>query len=150
MKSSNGPWRCEVDRGPNWLFVKLFPPALPAEQDELADNVWAIASRHFVYRLVVEMDLFDSLSSQTIDQLLELQSRLEAHGGALRVCGLSCECLERLEQPLHSHATRAAAVLGADHADHRLPTSHFEPAYPASEKKSHATAETASAALVAH
>jgi len=110
-----------VDRGPNWLFVKLRPedaldqPVPP----KMADELWSISSRHFIYRLVLEMDEFDSLPPGMMGQLVLLQERLAQCGGALRICGLTPECEEvlqecHLEAALPNHATRVAAVKGCE------------------------------------
>jgi hypothetical protein len=110
-----------VDRGPNWLFVKLRPKdnTSAAVPPKMADELWSISSRHFIYRLVLEMDEFESLPAGMMGQLVLLQERLAQCGGALRICGLSPECEEvlhecHLEAALPNHATRVAAVKGSD------------------------------------
>jgi anti-anti-sigma regulatory factor len=110
-----------VDRGPNWLFVKLRPGDKPAAAapPKMADELWSISSRHFIYRLVLEMDEFDSLPSGMMGQLVLLQERLTQCGGALKICGLSPECEVvlhecQLEAALPNHATRVEAVKGCD------------------------------------
>ena len=107
-----------VDRGPNWLFVKLRSkeeavPAVP----QIADKLWSISSRHFIYRLVLELEDLDEMPSGMMGQLVLLQSRLAQCGGALRICGLSPECEEalqscQLDSALPNHASREAAVMG--------------------------------------
>jgi anti-anti-sigma regulatory factor len=108
-----------VDRGPNWLFVKLRSkeeavPAVP----QIADKLWSISSRHFIYRLVLELEDLEEMPSGMMGQLVLLQSRLAQCGGALRICGLSPECEEslhscHLNSALPNHASREAAVMGA-------------------------------------
>jgi anti-anti-sigma regulatory factor len=108
-----------VDRGPNWLFVKVRTKKAPRKTvPRLADNLWAISARHFIYRLVVELDELDELPSAWMDELVELQSRLAECGGALRICGMSPECEETLQScqtdtVLMNHSSRAEAVLGS-------------------------------------
>jgi len=107
-----------VDRGPNWLFVKLRSkeeavPAVP----QIADKLWSISSRHFIYRLVLELEDLEEMPSGMMGQLVLLQSRLAQCGGALRICGLSPECEEslqscQLDSALPNHASREAAVMG--------------------------------------
>jgi hypothetical protein len=108
-----------VDRGPNWLFVK-FRTKRPrwGKAPHIADELWEIATRHFIYRVVVELDELDELPARWMDELVELQERLTACGGALRLCGLSPECEETLhsrhfEGALTNHSTRAEAVMGS-------------------------------------
>ena len=107
-----------VDRGPNWLFVKL-----RAKEDatgnvpQIADKLWSISTRHFIYRLVLELEDFEKMPSGMMGQLVLLQTRLAQCGGALRICGLSPECEEtlqscHLDSALPNHASREAAVMG--------------------------------------
>jgi len=111
--------KMEVERGPNWLFIKLRSQGKPLERvPQLADKLWAIASRHFIYRLVLELDELESLPSDVMGQLVLLQERLAQCDGALRICGLSPECEETLhdcqmDTALQNHSTRAEAVMGS-------------------------------------
>jgi anti-anti-sigma factor len=109
-----------VDRGPNWLFVRL-----RAKEDakgsvpQIADKLWSISSRHFIYRLVLELEGLEEMPSGMMGQLVLLQSRLAQCGGALRICGLSPECEEslhscHLDSALPNHASREAAVMGGN------------------------------------
>jgi anti-anti-sigma regulatory factor len=107
-----------VDRGPNWLFVKLRAKNNPlAEVPQIADKLWSISSRHFIYRLVLELEELEELQSGLMGQLVMLQERLAQCGGALRICGLSPECEEalhncHLDTALPNHASRTEAVMG--------------------------------------
>jgi anti-anti-sigma regulatory factor len=107
-----------VDRGPNWLFVKLRSrESSRAEVPQIAEKLWSISSRHFIYRLVLELEDLNELPSGMMGQLVMLQERLAQCGGALRICGLSPECEEtlhsfHLDSALHNHASREAAVMG--------------------------------------
>jgi hypothetical protein len=108
-----------VDRGPNWLFVKLRTKKAPrAAVPQIADKLWSISTRHFIYRLVVELDEFEELPPGWMDELIELQQRLTECGGALRICGVSPESDQSgtsgyLDCRLTNHATRAEAVMGS-------------------------------------
>ena len=107
-----------VDRGPNWLFVKLRPSRNWTEHlPQLADELWAIASRHFIYRLVLELEELKSLPTGLLEQLTLLQDRLVECDGALRICGLSAKCAQALcdaglDAALPNHPTRDAAIHG--------------------------------------
>ena len=113
-------FRLNVDRGPNWLFVKLRPQRHFAEDiPHVADELWAIASRHFIYRVVLELDELRQLPDDLVDQLVILQERLAQCDGSLRICGLSAECARKLREvhldaALPNYATRQAALLGGD------------------------------------
>jgi len=108
-----------VDRGPNWLFVKLRTKNDPqADVPQIADKLWSISTRHFIYRLVLELDDLEEMPSGMMSQLVLLQERLAQCGGALRICGLSPECEEsihscHLDSALPNHATREEAVMGS-------------------------------------
>src|SRR5688572_29537923 len=108
----------EVDRGPNWLMVKLRCDDPIDDAPQIADELWSIASRHFIYRLVLELEELESLPSGFMGQLVLLQERLAQCDGALRICGLSPECEEslhscQLESALPNHASREEAVMGS-------------------------------------
>jgi anti-anti-sigma factor len=107
----------KIERGPDWLIVQLHPTDEP--YDNMADRLWALLNQHFVYRLVLEMDYVDFFPSQLIGQLVMLHKRVLKNGGALRLSGLSDECLQalricRLDQALPHFPTRAEAVYGRE------------------------------------
>lgn len=111
--------RLNVDRGPNWLFVKLRSKGTRTRRaPRVADGLWSIATRHFVYRVVLELDELEALPPGMMAQLLLLQERLSQCGGALKICGMSDECLEtlhecHLDSTLPHYSTRTAAVMGS-------------------------------------
>jgi len=83
-------WELDVARGPGWLVVRFRPKdADAAEVAQLADELWSLAERHFVYRLVLELDLVNLLHSALVGQLLLLHRRLHDHDGCVKLCGLS-------------------------------------------------------------
>jgi hypothetical protein len=110
--------KLSVDRGPNWLFVKLRPSrnwkqVLP----HIADELWSVASRHFIYRLVLEFEELKSLPPGMTDELVLLHDRLLESDGALRICGLSTQCAEALckhglDAALPNHESGEAAIHG--------------------------------------
>lgn len=113
--------RCEIDRGPNWLFVRLSAAQLVDQSSrattKLTDELWAICQRHFTYRLVVELPDADSLSREMTSALATLGQRVGEHDGSLRVCGLTPKCEQRLHAahtPLKTFSNRREAVLCSD------------------------------------
>jgi anti-anti-sigma regulatory factor len=118
MVKSTLYWELSVDRGPDCLFVKIRTPDKRARGAErLADKLWSILSKHFVYRLVLEMEEVDRLPSPVIDELVTLKTRIQEHGGMLRLCGLSDTCRQalnesRLPGDLPNYQDRADAVVG--------------------------------------
>ena len=113
-------FKLSVDRGPNWLFVKLRPKRRFTDDiTQVADHLWSIASRHFIYRLVLELEELDAMPAVMIEQLVLLHERLTQCDGALRICGLSDDCAEalrecQLDAALPNYATRQDAVLGSE------------------------------------
>jgi len=110
-----------VDRGPDWLFVRLHPGE---QQDHLADELWALLSQHFIYRIVLEMDEVKFFPSLLMGQLVMLQKRVLQHDGALRLCGLSPQCKDalhlcRLDHALPNFECRTDAVYGNMHTKPR-------------------------------
>jgi anti-anti-sigma regulatory factor len=111
-------YQLDVDRGPNWLFVKVQPGERSGKSaPQIAEELWSISTKHFIYRLVLELDKFDSMPDGMMSQIVMLQERLAQHGGSLKLCGLSPECEQkihhyRLDSALPNHESRTAAVLG--------------------------------------
>lgn len=108
-------WSIDVDRGPDWLFMRLHPGT--HSPDDVADKIWSLADRHFVYRLVLEMNDVDMLPSRLMGQLVMLQKRVLQRDGSLRLCGLSPDCAQalrfcRLDKALPNFGSREDAVKG--------------------------------------
>lgn len=113
-------FKLTVDRGPNWLFVKLRPKRRFADDvAHIADELWSIASRHFTYRIVLELEELREIPPALVDQLVILQERLAHSEGSLRICGCSVGPLQNLcegdfDMALPVYGSRQAAVLGGD------------------------------------
>ncbi len=112
-------WNFDVDRGPDWVFVRLRPAHDGGtEENSLAAQVWSILEQSFTYRLVLELDCLDLLQSCLIAQLVMLSKRVHSHDGMLRLCGLSSvnqQVLKvcRLNGCLPNYDNRGDAVMGA-------------------------------------
>ena len=66
-------WELDVQRGPGWLLVRPTSPTQHVvEHFPLADRLWSLLERHFIYRLVLELDEVPALNSHLIGQLLLL------------------------------------------------------------------------------
>lgn len=103
MLDTSPALKLDVERGPDWIFIKVTPPDCWDKAPPLADAVWAILEQSFTYRVVLELDQIPLLRSCVIGQLILLARRVHTHDGLLRVCGLS----------EHNHEVLAAARLGA-------------------------------------
>lgn len=99
MVQVSSGWKLDVERGPDWLFVRLkSPPDGNAEGEPLAEQLWSLLEQHFMHRLVVELDAVPALRSYLIGQLAVLYKRIRQRGGMLRICGLN----ESQRQALHT------------------------------------------------
>lgn len=116
MQTAPG-WMADVERGPDWLFVRLAGEAQQSPEGELADGLWDVLRRHFAHRMVVQLDDIPQVSSRVLGQLANLSQRIEQHGGMLRLCGLSNAAREalrtaKLDRVLPCYENRTAAVMG--------------------------------------
>lgn len=108
----------DVDRGPDWLFLRLRnPPEGRGDCEDFAETVWDAMQQHFTHRIVLELDEVRVLHSRLIGQLVKLHKRVSANGGLMRVCGLSQASedalrIVRLDNHFPSFRTRADAVMG--------------------------------------
>lgn len=111
-------WNLALERGPDCLFVRLLSPADDAlEAPPLTETIWSLLEEHFTHRLVLEMQHVEVLSSYAIGQLVMLNRRIQAHGGMMRLCGLSeaargSLAMVRLDGRFPNYADRWDAVMG--------------------------------------
>jgi len=110
----------EIERGPNWLLVKLRGSAENTSGTEppLADRLWSVLQQHLVSRLVLELDQIGILDDGTIQALVELHQRISSNGGVMRLSGLSSPNERRLRSSgldgrLPSYRNRRDAVFGS-------------------------------------
>jgi anti-anti-sigma factor len=82
-------WDIEVDRGPDWLFVRPHGLSLRGQESGLAEHVWQLLEQSMTHRVVLELDDIGLLCSTVIGQLVLLQKRIHSQGGMIRLCGLS-------------------------------------------------------------
>ena len=111
-------WDFEVERGPDWLFVKprrAEPSAAVAVP--FAEQVWSLLEQQFTHRLVLQLSDIERLDSQLVGQLIWLYKRIHTHDGLMRVCELSDSneavlhaC--RVDTRFPSYRTREDAVMG--------------------------------------
>ena len=90
-------WEMEVDRGPDWLFIRLRgEEPFDTEGIELSSRCFQMMEQEFVQRAVIEMDEIDLLRSHLLGELVALRKRLQDQGGMLRLSGLSDDNYEVL------------------------------------------------------
>jgi anti-anti-sigma factor len=97
MLATASGWELDVERGPDWLLVKVRKGEEDAaEPAPLADELWSLLGRHFTYRLVLELDQIDLLNSYLIGQFVRLYKLIRERDGVMRLCGLSPQCAQVL------------------------------------------------------
>lgn len=110
-------WELYVERGPDWLIVKIESMDARGETPPVAEIIWSLMQQNLTHRLVLELDEVPVLNSFLIAQLTLLYRRISEHDGVMRLCGLSaynrrvlhtCRLDERF-QPYHN---RQEAVMG--------------------------------------
>ena len=111
-------WAMDIDRGPDWLFIKLVPPH-EADNGEipLAEMIWKKLEQCFCYRVVLELDDVGYLRSWMIGELVRLHKRVSTQGGMLRLSGVSHEAetvlrICRLADRFPAYRNRTDAVMG--------------------------------------
>jgi len=90
-------WQIAVERGPDWLFVRLESPSSGhhslvdslLSQANLADSLWKLLRESHTHRIVLELDSIDCLDDSLIAEISELGSRVQQEGGLIRISGLS-------------------------------------------------------------
>lgn len=111
-------WISEVDRGPDWLFVRLRAPAArDADVTPLAEQTWDLMRQHFASRIVLELEELPLLRSSFIGELVLLHKRVHSQGGIMRLAGLSDANqsvlrMMRLDDRFPQYRNRHEAVAG--------------------------------------
>ena len=87
-------WSMDLDRGPDWLFIRLRPPSGPAglagaAEVPLAEKILQQLQQSFCHRLVLELDAVPLLKSWMVSELVHLHKRIVTQGGTLRLCSVS-------------------------------------------------------------
>jgi anti-anti-sigma factor len=110
-------WELDVQRGPDWLLVRVNSLAESLEEPPLAEVIWEVLERHFTYRVVLELDQVNVLNSHLVGQLVQLYKLIRQRDGVMRICGLSPynrivlrTC--RLEDYFLPYRDREEAVMG--------------------------------------
>ena len=112
-------WTFDVERGPDWLFVKVHAPRNgDAEGIPLAEMIWDLMRQHLAHRVVLDMSELHILRSYAIGQMVQLHKRIYTSGGLMRVCGLSDDNYSvlvacRLNERFPHYATRSDAVMAS-------------------------------------
>jgi len=90
-------WKTELDRGPGWLFVKLYgPEGDGADATGLAECLRTMMLQEFKERLLLELEHVREMPLDLVDELHLLRDELERQGAILRLCGMAAEHETRL------------------------------------------------------
>jgi len=114
-----------VERGPGWLFIRLYDaPQGWLHEPPVSERIWAMLQQQFVYRVVVDLGELTELEPALITQLLQLRRRIDQHDGVMRLCGASPEGLDAIAQAglatrLPHFTNRAAALMASRPAQPR-------------------------------
>ncbi|MCA9269706.1 MAG: hypothetical protein KDA41_14600 [Planctomycetales bacterium] len=116
MQLASG-YEAEVERGPNWLFVRLRCDEAADGAALLCDELSALMQRHSARRMVVELDGLACVDDETARQIARLFDQVTGDGGLLRVSGATAAAQEKLTKAqgdgaVPCYATRHDAVLG--------------------------------------
>ncbi|MCA9248908.1 MAG: hypothetical protein KDA42_17395 [Planctomycetales bacterium] len=118
MRATEDRWHYKVERGPDWLFVKVVPPSQDqGDTPHIDTDILNLLRRHTAHRVVLELDEVAALPPQFLEELVALREQLEQDRGVMRLTGLSAPCLEQfranqLEGRLPTFPTRQEAVFG--------------------------------------
>ena len=111
-------WTMDIDRGPDWLFIRLAPPRNgDTGEIKLAEMIWQKLEQCFCYRLVLELNEVEFLRSWMIGELVRLHKRVTTQGGMLRLCGVNSDAqavlsICRLSDRFPAYRNRTDAVMG--------------------------------------
>ena len=111
-------WTMDIDRGPDWLFIRLSPPRHgDTGEIALAEMIWQKLEQSFCHRVVLELDEVGYLRSWMIGELVRLHKRVTSQGGMLRLSGISEEAesvlrICRLTDCFPAYRNRTDAVMG--------------------------------------
>ena len=119
MKVDLAPgWKTELDRGPDWLFVKLYGPnGEHADATGMAESLGMMMQQELKGRLLLEMEDVFEMPQDFVEELILLRDELERQGGVMRLCGMMVEHETILSQHdtsrrLTPFRDREEAVLG--------------------------------------
>ena len=119
MKVDLAPgWKTELDRGPDWLFVRLYGPnGEEADATGMAESLCMMMQQELKGRLLLELEHLYDMPQDFVDELVLLRAELERQGGVLRLCGMAIEheaVLQQNDPTLHHthYRDREEAILG--------------------------------------
>lgn len=113
--ASRSEWDVAVERGPDWLFLRLENGTPGAADRPLAERLLGTIQANRAHRVVLELDHVESIDETLLDAITTVGSHVRGDGGLIRVCGLSAGNLQQLRKSapgseLPHFESRSAAV----------------------------------------
>jgi len=78
-----------IERGPDWLFIRLESTGQAATCDSLVEGIWHALVENGAHRVLLELDDAGPIDDTLIGSISRLGSRIRQQGGMIRLCGLS-------------------------------------------------------------
>ncbi|MFM7184718.1 MAG: STAS domain-containing protein [Planctomycetota bacterium] len=108
-------WDVAVERGPDWLFLRLESGTGGAGDGSLSDRLLGTIRANRAHRVVLELDRVESMDAALLDAIATVGTHVRGDGGLVRVCGLSEGNLRQLQtsaagKELPHFESRSAAV----------------------------------------
>lgn len=92
-------WDLSVERGPNWLFVRVNGGAVKvSDLPPLAGRLRSLLENHFTNRIVLELDRAVIPCSYLVRQLERLDRWIGDRNGVLRLCGVRARYAKALSR----------------------------------------------------
>lgn len=92
-------WEFSVERGPNWLFVRLHGGVVRVSNlPPLASRLRSLLEQNFTNRIVLELDRVLIPCSYLVRQLERLDHWIGDRNGVLRLCGLRARYAKTLRR----------------------------------------------------
>lgn len=115
IERTSAGWDVSVERGPDWVFVRLQAGGAIGGGHALAERLLSMIREHHAHRVVLELDEVQGMDDSLLTALTRVGSRIRDDGGLVRVCGLSVADIERLRAAGHADdlphfESRCAAV----------------------------------------
>ena len=83
-------WTAELDRGPDWLFIRLYWDPVNGDQDpDLVEPIWQLLNISLLNRLILEIEHMPRLDTHLMGELVRLHKRVVEQGGMVRLSGTS-------------------------------------------------------------
>lgn len=92
-------WELQIERGPNWLFIRVqHCPDQLGPVGALAQRVVEALDQHMVNRLVLELPGVGCSCARLATEIGLVEAWMQRHHGVLRICGVPPRYVRQLQQ----------------------------------------------------